>query len=47
MTGISGPKGEEGFPGIHGLPGAKGETGLPGPQGQCERHREKVLFVLL
>lgn len=34
MTGLSGPKGEDGLPGYHGQPGAKGEPGLPGPQGK-------------
>lgn len=34
MTGIPGPKGEDGVPGYHGQPGGKGESGLPGPQGE-------------
>lgn len=34
MTGVAGPKGEDGLPGYHGQPGAKGEPGLPGPQGE-------------
>lgn len=34
MTGIPGPKGDDGLPGYHGQPGAKGEPGLPGPQGE-------------
>lgn len=34
MTGIPGPKGEDGLPGYHGQPGGKGEPGLPGPQGE-------------
>lgn len=34
MTGIAGPKGEDGVPGYHGQPGGKGEPGLPGPQGE-------------
>lgn len=33
VTGIPGPKGEDGLPGYHGQSGAKGEPGLPGPQG--------------
>lgn len=50
VTGISGPKGEEGFPGIDGQPGGKGESGLPGPQGQCQTHRRSFVqfsFLLL
>lgn len=43
VTGISGPKGEEGFPGIDGQPGGKGERGLPGPQGQCQSHRRRFV----
>lgn len=34
MTGIQGPKGEDGQPGWNGQPGGKGEPGLPGPQGE-------------
>lgn len=34
VTGIPGPKGDDGLPGFNGQPGAKGEPGLPGPQGE-------------
>lgn len=34
LTGIPGPKGDDGLPGFNGQSGAKGEPGLPGPQGE-------------
>lgn len=43
VTGIPGPKGEEGFPGIDGQFGGKGEPGLPGPQGRCQSHRRSCV----
>ena len=36
MTGVQGPKGEDGIPGYNGQAGSKGNSGVTGPQG--ERH---------
>lgn len=40
LTGVPGPKGDDGLPGFNGQSGAKGEPGLPGPQGEPFRELE-------